>query len=118
MNSLTHSLSLSHTHTHTRMQTAGEELAKIETKSAVRACKFSVDGRSIMYSTDHAMGYPCYHRIVDVSELQQKGGDAKPRYEMEIGVKEKRITRLLWGPDSCFTAHANGDVVSWDIAVR
>ncbi|EGD83297.1 eukaryotic translation initiation factor 3 subunit I [Salpingoeca rosetta] len=96
----------------------GKSLAMIETNTAVRSCCFSLDGRSIMYSTDHAMGYPCYHRIVDLQQLKQEGGKAKPRYETEIKVKEKRITSLLWGPDSCFTAHANGDIVSWDLETK
>eukprot|EP00043_Microstomoeca_roanoka_P004618 m.50775 g.50775 ORF g.50775 m.50775 type:complete len:337 (+) comp12573_c1_seq2:289-1299(+) len=96
----------------------GKELFTVPTQTAVRTCKFSYDGQSIMYSTDHAMGYPCYHRILDMKQLHQEGGKATPRYEYEIPVKEKKITTLMWGPGHCITGHANGDIVSWDLATK
>jgi translation initiation factor 3 subunit I len=43
----------------------GVMLNKIETKSAVRTCKFSYSGNLVAYTTDKQMGQPCIINIVD-----------------------------------------------------
>lgn len=92
-------------------------MVTVSAETPVRTCAFSVDGRKVMYSTDHAMGQPCFFRVLDLQQLYQEGGKAKPVFQKDIPIKEKRITALVWGPDGCFTAHANGEIVNWNIEV-
>ena len=44
----------------------GSMLEQIETKSAVRTCKFSYSGNLVAFTTDKTMGQPCVIHIVDV----------------------------------------------------
>ena len=43
----------------------GIMLNRIDTKSAVRTCKFSFSGNMVAFTTDKNMGQPCVIHIVD-----------------------------------------------------
>ncbi len=43
----------------------GTQISRIDTKSAVRTCKFSYSGKMVAYTTDKMMGQQCVIYIVD-----------------------------------------------------
>ena len=67
----------------------GKMLEQIETKSAVRTCKFSYSGNLVAFTTDKTMGQPCVIHIVDV-RCFGKGGKLCYAY-----IGSKAFTSLL-----------------------
>ena len=54
----------------------GTLLNRIDTKSAVRTCKFSYSSNMVAFTTDKQMGQPCVIHIVDLREFG-KGNQLK-----------------------------------------
>eukprot|EP01137_Pigoraptor_chileana_P009917 Opistho-2@58845 len=80
------------------------------TRTAVRSCGFSYSGKSIFYTTDERMTYPCELVIQDIAE-------SDPRLVIPVGVGEKnKVTAAVWGPldRTIITGHENGTVSIWD----
>ncbi|KAG1666670.1 Eukaryotic translation initiation factor 3 subunit I [Nymphon striatum] len=84
----------------------GSQLARIDTKTAVRTCNFSYGGQLLMYSVDTTMGHQCEICIVDVRTVD----DAVDR-------RESKVTSALWGSlDKSFvTGHEKGEITKWDL---
>ena len=51
----------------------GVMLERIDTKSAVRTCKFSYSGNMVAFTTDKQMGQPCVIHIVDLRCFGKEG---------------------------------------------
>ena len=51
----------------------GVMLERIDTKSAIRTCKFSYSGNMVAFTTDKQMGQPCVIHIVDLRCFGKEG---------------------------------------------
>ena len=56
--------------------TNGKMLERIDTKSAVRTCKFSYSGSMVAFTTDKTMGHPCVIHIIDLRTFGSGGKDS------------------------------------------
>jgi translation initiation factor 3 subunit I len=88
-------------------------LNKIETKSAVRTCKFAYSGNMVAFTTDKNMGQPCNIHIADLRTF----GSEQPMITIPIPQKGPKVTSLIWGSldEKLCTGHENGDIVQWDV---
>merc|ERR1712073_12517 len=86
----------------------GIMLNRIDTKSAVRTCKFSYSGNMVAFTTDKNMGHPCNIHIVDLGTF----GSEQPMITIPIPPKGPKVTSLLWGTldERLITGHENGDI--------
>lgn len=93
----------------------GKELAKWETKTAVRTASFSYSGNMIFYTTDQAMKYPFEMNVIDLSS-NDKIFTYVNKDETTSAAKEKP-SASLWGllDESLITGHENGKVCKWDL---
>lgn len=92
---------------------SGKEIAKFETKTAVRSVNFSYSGKLILYTTDQSMGYAYEMNVIDTST-----GNTNVFNWQNIGTNPReKPTSSLWGPldDSLITGHDNGMVSKWDL---
>jgi len=92
----------------------GVMLERIDTKSAVRTCKFSYSGNMVAFTTDKQMGQPCVIHIVD---LRCFGKEDQAMITIPIPTAGPKVTSLVWGSldEKLITGHDNGDIVSWDV---
>merc|ERR1712226_821055 len=92
----------------------GVMLERIDTKSAVRTCKFSYSGNMVAFTTDKQMGQPCVIHIVD---LRCFGKEDQAMITIPIPTAGPKVTSLVWGTldEKLITGHENGDIVSWDV---
>ena len=93
-------------------------LNRVDTKSAVRTCKFSYSGDKIAFTTDKNMGQPCVIHIVDVNDFGS--GSENSMITIPIPPKGPKVTSLVWGSldKELITGHENGDIVQWDLGER
>ena len=96
----------------------GIMLNRVDTKSAVRTCKFSYSGDKIAFTTDKNMGQPCVIHIVDVNNFGS--GSENSMITIPIPPKGPKVTSLVWGnlDKQLITGHENGDIVQWDLGER
>ena len=94
----------------------GQEISKIETKSAVRTVNFSFSGNMVCYTTDKQMGYPCEINVVDARTFNPE----EPVFKVAIPANGPKVTSMLWGglDDLLLTGHDNGDLVQWDVKTQ
>jgi len=65
----------------------GIMLNRIDTKSAVRTCKFSFSGNMVAFTTDKNMGQPCVIHIVDTRIF----GSDQPMITIPIPAKGPKL---------------------------
>ena len=96
----------------------GIMLNRVDTKSAVRTCKFSYSGDKIAFTTDKQMGQPCVIHVVDVNNFGS--GSENSMITIPIPAKGPKVTSLVWGDldKQLITGHENGDIVQWDLGER
>jgi len=96
----------------------GSMLEQIETKSAVRTCKFSYSGNLAAFTTDKTMGQPCVIHIVDVRCFGK--GDQSMVSTIPLPKTSSKVTSLIWGTldETLITGHDNGEIVQWNVKDR
>ena len=97
----------------------GIMLNRVDTKSAVRTCKFSYSGDKIAFTTDKQMGQPCVIHVVDVNSFGS-GSEENSMITIPIPPKGPKVTSLVWGnlDKELITGHENGDSVQWYLGER
>ncbi|XP_077991124.1 eukaryotic translation initiation factor 3 subunit I-like [Glandiceps talaboti] len=91
----------------------GKQLAKIDTKTAVRTCGFTYSGQELFFTTDKQMGYECEMFFYDIRDPRQmSNGEAYLTVPMDM----PKVTSAIWGPldEYLITGHEDGALCHWD----
>lgn len=91
----------------------GKTLNKLEAKSPVRSCGFSLTNNLICFTTDKAMGQPCTIKFYDLRDKEQMADNSPFQ---DINVSDAKVNKMTWGTveDYVITGHENGQIAQYD----
>ena len=91
----------------------GSIIHKLEAKSPVRTCAFSLTNNILCFTTDRAMNQPCMVKFFDLRDKEQVMTNTPFR---DIEVKESKVLSMIWGTveDYIITGHESGQLSQFD----
>jgi len=91
----------------------GKILHQLEAKSPVRSCGFSLTDNILCFTTDKAMGQPCFIKFFDIRDKEQVQSNTPFQ---DIQIDDSKVNRMIWGTveDYVITGHENGQICQYD----
>ncbi|XP_063687847.1 eukaryotic translation initiation factor 3 subunit I-like [Bolinopsis microptera] len=91
----------------------GKILHQLEAKSPVRSCGFSLTDNILCFTTDKAMGQPCFVKFFDIRDKEQVQSNTPFQ---DIQIEDSKVNRMIWGTveDYIITGHENGQICQYD----
>lgn len=91
----------------------GVPINKFIAKSPVRSCAFSLTNDILCFTTDKAMGQPCFIKFYDLRDKEQVENNEPLR---SIEIKDAKVNRMIWGTveDYVITGHDDGQLRQYD----